>query len=243
MQHDFFISYARKERLLMEAYVVAALQNNNMSYWYDDNLEMSISGDKWWKEIAKQIENSNAFIIFFTDDWQKSEICKKEFVTAAETFKKLIVPVQIDEFRISNHLSYIKSLYHICYLYEINGRAKFPERLKKIKKDIAEEIREPDEIRKTDVDQLTHKNATSVAMVPTLPDDLVNYIQTRVVPLFRQKLEKTDISIVKDSLVRDAWTSIIPYIPKDTINQLEEYDLINDQKHLTKLGLDIVKML
>lgn len=128
---DFFISYSRTEQELMLANILRPINEVRLSAWHDERLAETIMTDRWWDEIVRQIDSTKAFVFLFTDRWQKSEICQREYSTALQ-LKKEMVPVEIEEFDYVNKLAHITQTYQISKLFLKNGRHQFLTRLKSI---------------------------------------------------------------------------------------------------------------
>lgn len=122
-----FVSYAREEKALMEAFILSALGAERADYWCDANLSETCSDDKWWNEIAKQIEDAPCFTFLFTESWVRSEICQREYVTA-KALNKEIVPVQIDHFSIPASHVHIPGEIQICETFSNGGRTELRAR-------------------------------------------------------------------------------------------------------------------
>ena len=126
---EFFVSYARVEFDLMAANVRSALDRNAFSYWIDERMSETIGSDDWWREIVRQITEAHSFVFLFTEHWQQSEICRREYHTAL-SLRKTMIPVQIDDFDVASDLRYLPQKYQVSRLFEKHGRSLFEQRIR-----------------------------------------------------------------------------------------------------------------
>jgi len=114
----------------MVATIRQALDDANAIYWYDENMNESIEGSNWWVEIVRNIELAPYFTFLFTNEWQVSDICQREFAIAL-SLKKEFIPVQIDKFELNTKFRYIPQTYQITNTFELNGRLALKNRYEK----------------------------------------------------------------------------------------------------------------
>lgn len=136
----FFVSYARTEKPLMLVNIRDTLQQISAPHWYDEHISETITDDKWWDEIVRQIESAHYFTFLFTEAWQQSTICRRELATA-EQFKKKLIPVQIDHFHLLPALGYLQEQFQIAKIFEQNGRTTLRARYVNAKKRAESDIK------------------------------------------------------------------------------------------------------
>ena len=106
MANDFFISYRRTNKPLA-AKLVDALDRQGSTVWWDEKIP---PGRAWRDEIVSNMDDSNVVVILFSGACNESENLKKE-LAVAETLRKAIVPVLIEDTKPKGHF-----LYELAYL-------------------------------------------------------------------------------------------------------------------------------
>lgn len=101
-----FISYARKDKSLVNP-IVEWLQVNDFVIWQDVS-DLS-GGDRWWDAIQNAIDNSDAVLVFWSENAKSSKWVKKEIVRAKERGKR-IIPVLLDGTKLSKDLNHIEAV-------------------------------------------------------------------------------------------------------------------------------------
>jgi hypothetical protein len=108
---DFvFISYshADKEEVFKE---INNLNNHKINVWYDEGLE-----GNWRKNLDARITNAKSFIVFISKNSLKSEDIKSE-ILIAESNKRNIIPIHLEEVEIKGELQYILLRYQQFFKY------------------------------------------------------------------------------------------------------------------------------
>lgn len=78
--YDIFISYAHKQKELVDPFVKALQKhNNNLNIFYDSD---SIKGGQWIKLISDAIQQSEKVLILLSPDYTNSPVCWDEFQCA-----------------------------------------------------------------------------------------------------------------------------------------------------------------
>jgi WD40 repeat protein len=93
---QIFISYSRDDRQFLDR-LIAAFKTRQLKPWYDT--EAIPKGAKWWKEIEKGIESSEAFLFIITLNALESKVCNWELAHAIRLGKKIIPLLRSDVFK------------------------------------------------------------------------------------------------------------------------------------------------
>lgn len=87
-----FISYSRKDEVYVSKPNVQALENEGLNIWFDRRMS---AGTKWHKDIEKNINICDAFVIVMSQNAADSEWVLSELLHAKEK-KKPIFPLILD---------------------------------------------------------------------------------------------------------------------------------------------------
>lgn len=90
MNKTTFVSYARDDRVVVEA-LVSDLKQIGCRVWFDQELS---GGQSWWDRVLKEIRDSEVFVLALTPRSLKSEACLAEF-KYAQNLGKAVLPVQL----------------------------------------------------------------------------------------------------------------------------------------------------
>lgn len=85
---DVFISYSRTDKEFAYT-LVAALQEQGIECWIDTQIPY---GDDWWKDICRNIDDSENFIFIVTPESLQSKYCNEE-IAYVRTQNKRIFPI------------------------------------------------------------------------------------------------------------------------------------------------------
>ncbi|HLM55606.1 MAG TPA: toll/interleukin-1 receptor domain-containing protein [Pyrinomonadaceae bacterium] len=88
-----FISHSHKDKPLARK-LAGVLEDAGFAVWHD---ELVLPGDNWAKEIAKNLEESDAMVLLLTPDGLKSKNVYDEMTYAlgARNFSHRLIPVVI----------------------------------------------------------------------------------------------------------------------------------------------------
>jgi Tol biopolymer transport system component len=92
MDHDVFVSYSTKDKVVADA-VVASLEKNNIRCWYAPR-DIKPSDD-WGRAISTAIENSCVFLLIFSDNSNRSQHVLDE-LNVAISQELTILPFRIE---------------------------------------------------------------------------------------------------------------------------------------------------
>lgn len=106
MKYDVFISYSRKDSVIVKQYC-EFIKKAGLSLWIDeDGIE---TGDEFKRIIVRAISDSNVFLFFSSADSNVSPWTIKE-VNVAVHLKKKIIPIKLDD-----------SIYEESLLFDLAG--------------------------------------------------------------------------------------------------------------------------
>ncbi|MEL6257783.1 MAG: toll/interleukin-1 receptor domain-containing protein [Pseudomonadota bacterium] len=131
MSYDFFISYRRTDKPLVEK-VVRALEARGGAVWWDAVIE---GGEDWRDAIIEGLSQSETMVIFFSEACNSSKQLKKE-LAAADAMDKTIVPVIIEDTQPKGHF-----LYELASRNWINALPDPSEKTDALAERLFEEIR------------------------------------------------------------------------------------------------------
>lgn len=168
----------------MKAHIQAHLDELEVEYWFDEDLPKTIgSEDDWWNEIARQISNRPNFIFLYTDAWQVSDICRREFDLATKA-GRTVIPVQYEEFEAKMESSFIPSRYNIHKVYEDGGKDGLVARLTSVSKTAVDQhkiSKRQLSARNTFVDKINMvKNGSVLLVGPSYVDVILHPVTTTI---------------------------------------------------------------
>lgn len=136
MGHDVFISYSRKDKIVVD-FICKELNRNSISYWIDkDVIRM---GDTFSEKIVSAIKESKVTVFISSNDSNLSHYTIKE-ITIAFKNNKHIIPFRIEDVPFADSLEF--------YLCDLNWVDAFPDyyiHIEKLITDIKRLIRRDDD--------------------------------------------------------------------------------------------------
>ena len=81
-----FISYVRAQKNLMEIYIKQALDELQLTYWFDDELNQGTTRE-WWSQIASQTD-LRLFYIFLLLRSGRNRLSAKDNIRPHSNWKK-----------------------------------------------------------------------------------------------------------------------------------------------------------
>ena len=103
MKYDVFISYSRKDQLVVDE-IRSLLDSNGITYWLDT--EKVHMGSEFMADIVDAIENSTITLFISSSDSNNSIYTAKE-VALAFNVGKYIIPYKIDNSSFSKNLQFV----------------------------------------------------------------------------------------------------------------------------------------
>ena len=103
MKYDVFISYSRKDQLVVDE-IRSLLDSNGITYWLDT--EKVHMGSEFMADIVDAIENSTITLFISSSDSNNSIYTSKE-VALAFNVGKYIIPYKIDNSSFSKNLQFV----------------------------------------------------------------------------------------------------------------------------------------
>jgi hypothetical protein len=115
-KNDVFISYSRKDKEIAQE-VCHFLEDNGVRCWLDHR--DIVVGEKWAKAIVNAIRDSTVVIAILSEHYNNSLSSVNE-IDLAESWKKPIIPIKIDNSNLSDELKF----YLVKYLWIYASRDK-----------------------------------------------------------------------------------------------------------------------
>jgi predicted transcriptional regulator len=101
MSFDAFFSYSRTYQEVIHQ-ITARLQFSSFNIWVDTtNLR---GGDEWWQEICEAIEQSKIFVVFWSREYQESNVCMGELNYGRSLNDSRLLVVVLDEHKLPDYL-------------------------------------------------------------------------------------------------------------------------------------------
>lgn len=122
-----FLSYAHKDENVIKD-IIDGLSKRGHNLWWDAKI---IPGCDWYEEVAEKIQNCSYAIIFLTENYVKSEICRSELYYIKDcAVNQAIRPlfIQIGEFTIPPSVYLLISRYQIIQ-YSLKESDKLIDKL------------------------------------------------------------------------------------------------------------------
>ncbi len=92
MGHDVFVSYSNKDKAVADT-IVASMEKNGIRCWYAPR-DIKPSED-WGESIIKAIENSQIFLLVFSENANKSRHVLDELILAINE-EKTVLPFRVE---------------------------------------------------------------------------------------------------------------------------------------------------